>query len=61
MSDPTQQAIQDELNKHYPEDRPIIAQMMRDKITGKSMSRNDYKKLMKIRKKMRKARIKNGG
>ncbi len=51
--------IQDELIKHPVEDRIIIAQRLRDKMTGTATSNNDYKKLNQIRKKMRKARIKS--
>ncbi|MCP4988540.1 MAG: hypothetical protein GY928_21550 [Colwellia sp.] len=51
--------IQDELIKHKPEDRPVMAQMLRDKLTGTNTSKNDYKKLMKIQKRIRKARIKS--
>jgi len=51
--------IQDELCKHPIEDRLVIAQMLRDKITGTTTSKNDYKKLIKMQKRIRKARIKN--
>ncbi len=51
--------IQDELIKHKPEDRIVMAQMLRDKLTGTKTSKNDYKKLMKIQKRIRKARIKS--
>ncbi len=51
--------IQDELIKHKPEDRIVMAQMLRDKLTGTKTRKNDYKKLMKIQKRIRKARIKS--
>ena len=60
MSDRTVESIiQDELSKHPIEDRPIIFQMMNDKLTGKTTSKRDYKKLIKIQKKLRLQRIKN--
>lgn len=51
--------INDELMKHKPEDRPVIAQMMRDKLTGTKTSKNDYKKLFKAKKLMKRKRMKN--
>ena len=44
----------------YPvEERPIILQMMQDRITGNKTSKRDYKKMIKIQKKLRLQRIKN--
>ena len=48
-----------ELSKHYPEERAVLALMMTDKLTGHKTSKNDYKKLIKIQKKLRTRRIKN--
>ena len=51
--------MMNELSKHHPEERPVLALMMRDKITGHKTSKNDYKKLIKIQKRLRTKRIKN--
>ena len=55
----TAEIIEQQLSGYPIEDRPIILQMMNDKLTGKTTSKNDYKKLIKIQKRIRKARIKN--
>jgi hypothetical protein len=59
MSD-TQEIINKTLSGYPVEDRPIILQMMNDKLTGKKTSKRDYKKLIKVQKRIRKARVKNG-
>ena len=60
MSD-TQEIIKQQLSGYPLEEHPIILQMMQDKLTGKTTSKRDYKKLIKIQKKLRLQRIKNGG
>ena len=55
----TETVVKDMLSGYPLEEHPIILQMMQDKLTGKTTSKRDYKKLIKIQKKLRLQRIKN--
>jgi len=52
--------LQDQLMKQHPEDRPIILRLIADKADGTRTSRRDYKKMIKVRNRLRMERIKNG-